>query len=57
MGSISLMRCFVVDMEDVKIDEDLPIFNISELSTNLKDALQQIDEFLETVPTKSNSRF
>lgn len=51
------MRCFVVDMEDVKIDEDLPIFNISELSTNLKDALQQIDEFLETVPTKSNSRF
>lgn len=58
MGTLSLMDCFFAKIKDVNMeDEDLPIFNISELSTNLKDALQQIDKFLETVPTKSNTRF
>lgn len=60
MGSLyNLMETFKVSIRerDTADANDLPIFKISELSTSINTAIKQINEFLETVPIKSNTSF
>lgn len=55
MGTISLMECFLVRVKNIDGKyEDLPIFDLNELSSDLEDALKQIDEFLRSIPYKQN---
>lgn len=55
MGTISLMECFLVRVENVNGKyEDLPIFDLNELSSDLEDALKQIEEFLMSISYKQN---
>lgn len=60
MGSIyNLMETFKVSLRerDTADTNDLPIFKLSELNTSIDKAITQINDFLETVPIKSNTKF
>mgnify|MGYP001688602752 CR=1 FL=1 len=60
MGSIyNLMETFKVSLRerDTADKNDLPILKLSELSTSIDKAIKQINDFLETVPIKSNTKF
>ena len=60
MGSSKvLMKTFFVNTEnkDIEYIDNFSIFDIDKLSTTFGEAETQIEEFLETVPTKQNPRF
>ena len=59
MGSSKvLMDTFRVYITSVDIDDKCDsVFDMNKLSLTFGEALKQIEEFLETVPTKSNTRF
>lgn len=60
MGSIyNLMETFKVSLRerDTEDKNNLPVLKISELSTSIDKAKKQINDFLETVPIKSNTSF
>ena len=60
MGSIyNLMETFKVSLRerDTEDKNDLPVLKISELNTSIDKAITQINDFLETVPIKSNTKF
>lgn len=60
IGSIyNLMETFKVSLRerDTEDKNDLPVLKISELNTSIDKAITQINDFLETVPIKSNTKF